>query len=73
MVVALQCIRNAEERMRINVEWDGLPARKDWTWEPIEQVREDLPGMLEDYLAAEGHRVLKTQARSQLFVLHLHW
>lgn len=53
--------------MKINVEWEGLPHKDDWTWEPINQVREDLPGMVEDHLPSHGRRVLKTQARAQLF------
>lgn len=46
VAVALRSIRNDENEIKIQVELEGFPGEHKWTWEPIEQVREDLSGML---------------------------
>lgn len=53
--------------MYIQIEWSGLPDRSDSTWEPILQVEEDLPGMLEDFLETARERELKAMDSQQLY------
>lgn len=64
---AIKNIKSGEEGMMVQVEWSAMPDESDWTWEPIGQVREEFPGMLEDFLENGGHRRLKNMARSQIF------
>ena len=49
------------------VEWEGLPDTVDLTWEPFEQVLEDLPGLLEDFLHTSGKWELKQKALALAF------
>jgi Chromo (CHRromatin Organisation MOdifier) domain len=28
------------------VEWEGYPSTQDYTWEPVQQLREDVPEMV---------------------------
>lgn len=46
---ALRGIRE-NDGIEMLVEWQGLPDEMDLTWEPLQQVYEDLPGFLEDFL-----------------------
>ena len=63
----IHAIRREKDELEVYIEWDGLPAEADRSWEPIGVVREDLPGVLEDYLHTEGDRDLKRLALQQLF------
>ncbi len=65
---ALQDICVIDSNIHILVEWEGLPDRCDFTWEPLLQVHEDLPEMLDEYLASAGSKVLKGKARQELSV-----
>lgn len=60
--LALRAIRARDNHIEILVEWDGLPDELDQTWEPLQQVSEDLPGMLQDFLCSVHNRTLKTKA-----------
>ena len=53
--------------MIVEVEWDGLPAVDERTWEPVETIFEDLPGMLEEFISTPGNRQLKTKVRTLFF------
>lgn len=59
---ALTDIREEKEGLQLQVEWEGLPDAVDLTWEPIEQVLEDLPGLLEAFLHTAAKRELKQKA-----------
>ena len=48
----------------VKVQYEGLPDDADYTWEPLRNLTEDLPGMLEDFLHTSGDRKLKRQATS---------
>lgn len=58
----LRDIRSRGGEIEVQIEWDGLPDQSDLTWEPLRQVHEDLPGLLEDFLASSGQRGLKRKA-----------
>ncbi len=51
--------------MEVQVEWEGLPDTIDRTWELLYQVREDIPGMFEDFFHTSGERALKKKALKQ--------
>ena len=59
---ALHGIREVRGDLQILVEWEGLPDDVDQTWEPLAQIFEDLPGLLEDFLHSGGDRKLKRAA-----------
>ena len=56
---ALRDIREENGSIAIQIEWDGLPDDVDLTCEPLESVKEDLPGMLHDFLCTARQRELK--------------
>ena len=58
-------IREVGGELQVCVEWAGLPDRSDWTWEPLTQVFEDMPGRLQDFLHTAGDRALKQFALAQ--------
>lgn len=49
----------------VHVEWDGLPDEIDYTWEPLDQVHEDIPDLLQQFLNSPGDRKTKQRAQSQ--------
>ncbi len=63
---ALRDIGVVDSNVRLLVEWEGLPDRCDFTWEPLSLVHEDIPGMVQEFLAAPGSRSLKDKARQEL-------
>ena len=58
-------IRNENSTIKILIQWEGLPDDMDWTWEPVNQVYDDLPGLLQDFLHTAGKRNLKRRALAQ--------
>ena len=62
----LCCIRERMGQLEILIEWDGLPDSEDRTWEPLHKVHEDIPEMLNDFLAGPGQKKLKKEALSQV-------
>ena len=66
VALAIRAIRERDGEIELNVEWDGLPDSVDMTWEPLERLHEDLPGMVEDFLHSSGQRALKRRAAAQL-------
>lgn len=45
------------------MEWLGLTDKVDQTWEPLKNVLEGLPGLLENFLHTAGDRKLEAEAR----------
>ena len=59
-------IKKEGSEFHILIQWTGLPDEQDYTWEPLNQVLQDVKEMLKDFLEAPGKRSLKTQALSIL-------
>lgn len=59
-------IREEGNELAIQIEWDGLPDTADRTWEPLFQVNEDVPTMLEEFLRNDIHCSLRKKARRRL-------
>ncbi len=55
-------IRKNKGEVEVQVEWEGLPDTSDRTWEPLEQIMADIPGVLEEFLHTAGDRNLKREA-----------
>lgn len=58
----LRDIRQLDTDIEILVDWQGLPDQLDLTWEPLLQVEQDLPGVLQDFLHTAEKRQLKKNA-----------
>lgn len=67
---ALHSIREEHGSLEVLVEWEGLPDDVDRTWEPVSQIHEDLPGILEDFLHSQDQRQLKLKALESFFGIH---
>ena len=59
---SIQSIRSRDGHIEVQIEWEGLPEEMDMTWEPLLQVQEDMPQLLEAFLATPGNRKLKEKA-----------
>ena len=46
--------RNSSNGVVIQVEWDGLPDEVDFTWEPADQLLEDIPEMVKEFAVSLG-------------------
>ena len=42
-------IKNTSGQLHLHVEWEGLPDACDFTWEPVQQLLEDVPDMVKIY------------------------
>ena len=62
MAKRIRDIRRKDNSFEFMIEWEGLPDSVDMTWEPLETVKEDLPGILQDYLYTANKRELNHQA-----------
>ena len=43
--------QDADQSIMVRVCWDGLPDECDWTWHKIEDMFDDVPDMLAEYLS----------------------
>jgi len=56
-----------KDGMFLNVEWAGLPDRRDWTWNPLGEMYEDVPQLVTDFLRnVRGRKRLVTKAKELL-------
>ena len=58
----LLALRKKNDIFEIQVEWEGLPENIDFTWEPMNRLHQDIPGMVEQFLSTSGQRSLKEKA-----------
>lgn len=49
----------------LQLEWDGLPDERDWTWAKLSDMHEDVPDMVEQFLrtAEKNHMVIRAAAQ----------
>ena len=52
-----------EGGISVKIQWAGLPKALDYTWEPLQQVAEDLPQMLSAYLATKRKKHLRKRLK----------
>jgi len=51
------------------VQWEGLPDKRDYTWEPIEQLYTDLPDRVTEFLKTFKYKKrIVNKAKSQLSI-----
>ena len=68
VVDAIVDIGDASDGLFFRVRWDGLPDEQDFTWHPIQDLYDDIPDMVLDYLMTSPKTQLATQAKQQLGV-----
>lgn len=56
-------IRQLNEAIEIRLEWACLPDDCDLTWEPLQNVLQDLPGHLQDYFVTPRELELRNKVR----------
>ena len=56
-------IRENSGEIQVQIEWEGEPRKTDWTWEPLANVQQDVPGMLAQFLETSGKKTLKNRAK----------
>ncbi len=54
--------RESSEGIEVQAEWEGLPDVTDFTWEPLTQLHEDIPELLNSFLESKGKRAMKRKA-----------
>lgn len=67
MVRELMDIREQNGAPELLVGWEGWEDKTDATWEPLSTLREDVPGMVWDFLHAGGKRRLKEKILNLLY------
>ena len=63
----IHSIRQGDDDEEVRIEWEGLPSELDWSWEPINLIWEDIPGVLEHFLHTAGNRHLKSKALASYY------
>lgn len=63
----IHAIRKKNNEYEVQFEWEGLPQTNDWSWEPIDSIREDVPGVLEDFLHTAGNRLIKRKVLATFY------
>ena len=59
-------IRQTDKRIEVLVRREGLYEDSDRTWEPLQQLYEDIPDILHNYLQTSSNRELKRRAQALL-------
>ncbi len=57
---------NKKEGIFIQVKWLRLPDKQDWTWHSIEDLQEDIPQKLEEFLKNTKKKRHAKQAGEQI-------
>ena len=60
----IQDIKSEKNSFVVLVKWQGLPDELDYTWEPIQNMAEDVPDLLAEFLNSPGKQALKNRAKS---------
>lgn len=61
-------IGQEKKRIFFQVKWDGLPDERDFTWNPISQLFEDLPDKVKTFLNSTPKEKLSAKAAKQLII-----
>ena len=61
----LRYIRLKDRTIEIQVEWEGLLDHVDFTWEPLQNVHEDIPETLHAFLLPAETGALKNKHKKQ--------
>ena len=49
---------NTDDEVDVRVQWRGHPDESEWTWQPLEQLVEDVPVLIAKYVRDEDHHQL---------------
>lgn len=51
MVDEIVDVGSAADGLFFRVQWDGLPEKQDWNWNPVQKLYDDVPDIVESFLA----------------------
>lgn len=63
---AILDIKEHEGGIWLQLQWEGLPDDRDYTWSPLDTIHEDVPDMLREFLSKTRKREVATKAASQI-------
>lgn len=59
-------IGESPDGLFLQVQWEGLPDKRDWTWQPIAELYSDVPDIVQSYLAnCKSKKKLVAKAKHQ--------
>ena len=56
----------AQDGLFFQVKWEGLPEKRDWTWQPIKDLYTDIPDIVSTYLVSCKKKQLVEKVKRQL-------
>lgn len=60
-------VGEADDGLFFRVQWDGLPDKRDWTWHLVDDLYEDIPDMVAEFLRTyTGQRAIVAKIKRQL-------
>lgn len=59
-------IGEASDGIFVQVQWYGLPDKCDWTWNELNQLQQDVPQKLDNFLSTTSKKQLAQKARDVL-------
>lgn len=62
-------LRKLENVFWLRVRWEGLPEPQDYTWATLEDLFEDIPDMVQEYLRTSSKKKLALAAASSLNII----
>lgn len=62
VIETISDLRQMDGRIQALVKWLGYPDERDWTWEPIESLYEDVPEMVRTFLQGHDNTSMKRKA-----------
>lgn len=61
LIYEIVAVRKRNGAYELQVKWIGLQAKEDMSWGPLQNIRDDGPGIPEDFLHKSGDRNLKRE------------
>ncbi len=66
MVEKIQDISKDKDGIFLHVQWAGLPDKSDWTWVAVEDMHQDVPIMLFEFLDSTKKKKMAKEAKKLL-------
>lgn len=61
MIESIRGIRKKEYRIKVLVNWVGFEDNNNEIWKQFDETREDMPGMMKEFLYSAGDCKIKRQ------------
>ena len=50
IVEKIMDVGEAPDGLFFRAQWEGLPDKRDWTWQPVSELYTDIPDILTEFL-----------------------